>query len=88
VVVQDTAERIVDTKYYGNTEEGMCAALGELRDCGCSFVVVGRADKGRKFFGLADISMPQKIQSMFIGLTEEDFRLDLSSSDIRNGKQS
>ena len=86
--MQDTAERIVDTKYYGNTEEGMCAALGELRDCGCSFVVVGRADKGRKFFGLADISMPQKIQSMFIGLTEEDFRLDLSSSDIRNGKQS
>jgi hypothetical protein len=38
----DTAERLVMPKYYGGTVEGMVAALTEIQQLHCEFLVAGR----------------------------------------------
>ncbi|CAM9486106.1 unnamed protein product, partial [Hapterophycus canaliculatus] len=42
VVGADTAKRIIDPRYYGNSQ--MVSALAEIRHLGCSFIVGGRED--------------------------------------------
>jgi len=82
VIGQDTASRVTDAKYYGGTEEGLITAMNELRANGCSFVVAGRVSEG-KFLGVEDVPMPPVLRDMFVGLSEQEFRLDISSSELR-----
>ncbi|MBA4188910.1 MAG: hypothetical protein C0467_13010 [Planctomycetaceae bacterium] len=77
----DTAIRVIDPKYYGG-EAGRDAAMRKLMNCGCRFVVGGRVDSRGQFRiwegGLADEFAP-----LFVALTEDDFRTDVSSSQLR-----
>jgi hypothetical protein len=86
VVGADTAKRIVDKKYYGNDDLSMVAALSEIAALDCRFVVGGRKE-GAEFLTLehilATVSLPQSIKDIFIGVSAEDFRVDISSSEIR-----
>lgn len=82
-MVQDTAIRIIDPKYYGGTQKGVEDALEEFRARGCKFIVAGRTTSEGNFEWLGDLQLSPAISDLFIGLTESEFRLDLSSSEIR-----
>jgi hypothetical protein len=77
----DTAERLVDPRYYGGAAE-RDAALAAIRAQGCRFVVAGRAVAGT-FHTLADIALPAGFADLFIELPEHAFRSALSSTAIR-----
>lgn len=77
----DTAVRIVEPRYYGGQAE-MLAALGELRDLGCRFLVGGRTIEGR-FRTLDEIAMEADVRALFEAIPEARFRADVSSTEIR-----
>lgn len=77
----DTAERLVEPRYYGGAA-GRDAALAEIRGQGCRFLVAGRVDKG-VFRTLADIAIPPGFEDLFVELPEAVFRADISSTAIR-----
>lgn len=83
----DTAERILNPKYY---PEGLEAGLQGLR--ACTVVVGGRialdpvtklpAEPAR-FLTLGDLQVPSGLKDMFLPLSEPEFRDDISSSLLR-----
>jgi hypothetical protein len=81
VVGYDTAVRLVNPRYYGG-EEGMRAALEGIRANGCRFLVAGRAQQG-VFHTLDDIPLPSGFDDLFLALPEQQFRVDISSTELR-----
>ena len=77
----DTAIRLVAPRYYGGEAE-MMLALAEMMAGGTRFLVAGRAD-GDAFRTLADVAVPEGFAPMFSGLTEGEFRRDISSTELR-----
>jgi hypothetical protein len=82
VVGLDTAERIVQPKYYGGSETEMLAALDEIRSHGCRFLVAGRRD-GDSFRTLSWLVLPPTVRDLFEELPESEFRRDISSTELR-----
>lgn len=82
VVGYDTALRLVSPHYY-SSEAGMYAALEKIRAEGCRFLVAGRLYNGQ-FYTLSSLPIPPSFRDMFLELAEDRFRLDLSSTDLRN----
>jgi nicotinamide mononucleotide (NMN) deamidase PncC len=82
VVGFDTASRTVDPHYYDGDVDKMRSALEEIRQTGCNFLVAGRRTDGN-FYTLKDLVLPKGYEDLFVGLTEDEFRLDLSSTEIR-----
>jgi len=82
VVGADTAERLVATRYYGD-ETRMNAALEEMADRGCRFLVAVRVDGAGRVRSLADAAIPPKFARLFTAIPESRFRIDASSSAIR-----
>lgn len=86
VLGTDTMVRIINPKYYENSREKMLTALVEMKDKGVHFIVGGRLEPGTNNFvnGFAEISsLPPEIQDMFTLLTEDEFRMDISSTELR-----
>jgi nicotinamide mononucleotide (NMN) deamidase PncC len=83
VVGADTAARIVDPKYYGDSDSNMFAALQEIARLGCRVLVAGRRDEQGRFRTLAELGMPQQFQALFAAIPESRFRIDLSSTELR-----
>ena len=82
VIGWDTAVRLVQPRYYGDSDEALHAALEELRDLGTRFLVAGRFNQGR-FLTLADTAVPGAFADLFIAIPERLFRADVSSSELR-----
>lgn len=82
VIGYDTAIRIIDPRYYDG-EAGRNAAFAAIAAHGCTFLVAGRIKDG-VFRTLADIDLPASLRPLFRELPERIFRVDLSSSAIRN----
>lgn len=82
VVGFDTARRLVDPKYTAG-KAAMLQAFDFIRAQGCSFLVAGRKVDGM-YQTLADAAIPPAIADLFTGLSEDEFRMDLSSTEIRN----
>ena len=78
----DTAVRIVDPRFYGNDPEEMLRALEQIRQFGSRFIVAGRRDKERYRVG-SEIIVPSGFEQLFQFLPEQEFREDISSSEIR-----
>ena len=80
VVGADTMRRIADPKYYaaGN----MSAALAEIADRDCRFLVFGRTD-GERFVTVDDLDLPPDLRARCEGVSEGDYRTDISSTEIR-----
>lgn len=91
VLGYDTAVRIVMPKYYGDSEARMAADFAELHAAECSFVVGGRVDSETgRFLGLESIQIPNVLQHVgieFQGVAEHDFRLDISSTELRRAAE-
>jgi nicotinamide mononucleotide (NMN) deamidase PncC len=87
VIGADTAERLVAARYYGDSAERMAAALQEIADRGCSFLVAVRVDGAGRVRALSDVAVPERFARLFVAIPESRFRLDSSSSDIRARRQ-
>jgi hypothetical protein len=83
VVGADTAARIVDLKYYKNDPADLVRALGVIRGLGCNFLVGGRADVAGHFVETKEVAIPEGYRDLFLGLTEREFRVDISSTELR-----
>ncbi len=83
VIGADTAERLVAAKYYDHDEDRMHAALEEIGSSGASFLVAVRVDPAGRLMTLRDIPVPGRFLDLFAEIPEHHFRLDLSSSAIR-----
>jgi hypothetical protein len=83
VIGADTAERLVQPKYYGDDAARMHVALEEIGSSGASFLVAVRSDAAGRLRGLIDIPVPQRFADLFTQIPEDRFRLDTSSSEIR-----
>jgi nicotinamide mononucleotide (NMN) deamidase PncC len=79
----DTAVRIVQPRYYGDSEERMIAALAAIRERGCRFLVAGRRGADGRFQTLADIPLPAAAVGLFEAIPESAFHLDISSTQLR-----
>jgi nicotinamide mononucleotide (NMN) deamidase PncC len=83
VVGADTAERVVHPRFYGGSAERMAEALAGIRARGCSFLTAGRVGRGGEFVGLEDLDIPAEHRDLFRGVPAEEFRVDVSSTDLR-----
>lgn len=94
VIGTDTMVRILNPKYYADSEENMLEAVREMGRAGVHFVVGGRLEQrlggdSTKFVSGEDEVkvLPKDVQQMFTLVTEEDFRVDISSSEIRKRRE-
>ena len=79
----DTVTRLIQPRYYGNSDAAMLQALAAMWGRGSRFAVGGRTDDGGAFRSLADVNIPDGFRLMFTEIPETDFRRDLSSTAIR-----
>ena len=84
VVGWDTAARLIQPRYYGDSERAMLTALAEMWGSGCRFAVAGRADDAGVFRTLADVDLPSGFHPLFSDIRETAFRSDVSSTAIRD----
>jgi len=84
VVGIDTAERIVDPRYYGASDPAVRKALAQIRDAGCRFLVAGRM-MGDSFRTLSDARVPAEFAALFEEIPASEFRVDVSSTQLRCG---
>jgi len=92
VIGTDTLVRIMDPKYYDNSEDKMLQALYDMK---CNFVVGGRLEQNKAtsggesepefVTGREEVKkLPDDLQHKFTLL--EDFRVDISSTELRRQK--
>ena len=75
----DTAVRILDNKYY---EKDIKESLSNIKKNECSFLVTGRKINGKyKYLNNLEIA---DYKALFSIIPEENFRLDISSTEIRD----
>ena len=82
VIGWDTMVRVIDPKYYGDSETAMLTALAEIWARGCRFLVAGRQVDGA-FRTLDDVAVPSGFRPLFQAIPEERFRADVSSTELR-----
>ena len=80
-VGMDTLLRIADARYYGGAAQ-RDAALAALLDFKTSFLAFGRLVDGT-FQGLSDAPLPEALRSICTEVPENEFRADLSSTELR-----
>jgi len=99
IIGTDTLVRILNPKYYGNQKEHMIQAMRDMGKKGVRFVAGGRVEQqsssnengeggGVFVTGEEDLrTLPPDIQDMFVLIREEDFRVDISSTELRQQQQ-
>src|SRR5262245_12551570 len=83
VVGIDTAERIVQPRYYGGRDAAMRAALEKIAGRGSRFLVAGRLNGAGRFATVADAAIPAEYRGLFTAIPEAQFRNDVSSTSLR-----
>ena len=81
----DTVTRVIQPRYYGDSQTAMLRALAEMWGRGSRFAVGGRTDDSGAFRSLSDVNIPEGFRPMFTEISEADFRRDLSSTVLRRG---
>jgi hypothetical protein len=80
VIGADTAVRLLDSRFY--EDGGRDASFAELQELGARFLVAGR-HRDNRFLTLEDMNIPARFRGLFSELPESTFRIDLSSSQLR-----
>ena len=84
VLGADTLERLVDPRYYAQDRGGMPDAFARVRESGCRFLVAARREPSSGTVRtLADCALPRGFERLFEAIPESDFRMDLSSTELR-----
>ena len=78
----DTIVRIAEPRYYDGPR-GLETAISVLG--ACRFLVFGRL-AGREFDTLGSIALPDSLRALCDGVSETDFRADVSSTDLRRSR--
>lgn len=79
----DTAERVLQPRFYGGSQAQMLSALAEIRERGCCFLVAGRTDSRGIFHEPSELSIPEGYQDLFKAIPSRRFRQDISSTELR-----
>ncbi len=87
IVGYDTAERIIHPRYYDDSEKKLHAALTEIRDAGCNFLVAGRMGKDGTFRDIHSLEIPNDFDNLFQAIPADKFRKDISSTQLRETGQ-
>ena len=85
IVGADTLRRIVDPRYYDDNVATCRAAVAEIVELGCRFLVFGR-NSGEGFQGMSDMQLPDELAKVCRQVPAERFRDDISSTSIRRGQ--
>lgn len=83
VVGIDTLQRIVSSDYYGGNDSLRDDAVAELIRLDTRFIVFGRIVDG-KFKTLDDIKLSSDLRRRCLSVNEEEFRVDVSSTVLRD----
>jgi hypothetical protein len=83
IVGADTAQRVVDARYYEGDTAQMHEALARIRARAARFLVACRIDVTGTCVRLADVPVPPTFHDLFSEIPAELFRLDMSSSELR-----
>ena len=86
VVGTDTIARIADPRYYGNDAAACDEAIREIATRGCRFLVFGRSGPDR-FRSLSDTDLPHNLRAICQEVRSDQFRVDISSTDLRAAEQ-
>ena len=78
----DTIVRVADPRYYGGREE-LETAISILG--ACRFLVFGRL-AGERFETLDSLVLPDPLRALCDGVSEADFRADVSSTELRRSE--
>ena len=81
VIGYDTAVRVLNHRYYPHPLS-LESALHQIEQQGCRFLVAGRLI-GDEFHTLHNLSIPKRFRDLFLDIPEARFRMDLSSTAIR-----
>jgi len=81
----DTVERLVQARFYHNSRAKMLASLEAVQAAGCHFLVAGRV-RDNHFVTLADVELPDEYRDLFREIPEDRFRVDISSTAIRQNQ--
>ena len=84
IVGTDTLVRIADPRYYGGAHE-RDEQLAKMLGRGVRFLVFGRLFDG-SFQELGGQALPAALMAACSGVDEAEFRVDLSSTEIRNSR--
>jgi len=87
IVGADTIARIADPEYYGGDERAMFAAIDRIAQRGGRFLVFGRSADG-PFQTLAVLDLPPPLLAICDEVSEEQFRADVSSTELRHQSSS
>lgn len=82
VVGLDTIVRIDEPRYYGS-EAARNQALATMAGRGARFLVFGR-QTGESFSTLTEVSLSKTLKDMCTAVTEDQFRHDISSTEMRS----
>jgi hypothetical protein len=88
VVGADTAARILEPRFYGGSEAQLAEAMQRLRSRGCRFLVAGRVSAAGVFVGPDDLHIPAPYRDLFTAIPASEFRLDVSSTQLRKNHES
>ena len=80
----DTMVRLIDSRYYGDSETEMLTALADIWAVGCRFLVAGRLVEDT-YRTLEDVPVPGGFHPLFQAIPEALFRSDISSTELREG---
>mmetsp|Transcript_13474 Transcript_13474/g.15643 ORF Transcript_13474/g.15643 Transcript_13474/m.15643 type:complete len:124 (-) Transcript_13474:36-407(-) len=82
----DTFTRLLLPKYYDNDPANVVKVLDEFRSTKAHFLVSGRYDANRQEYIVPDFDKDLEYpdyKDLFSVLTEDEFRVDLSSTELR-----
>ena len=87
IVGVDTIGRLTDPNYYPfsrfqTSETTMNESFRNLHDRKVRFLVYGR-NLGNRFVTLKDLDLPQVLKTLCDEVSEQEFRLDVTSTDLR-----
>lgn len=84
IVGYDTAERILQPRFYNDSQAEMLKALAEIRERGGRFLVAGRLDEStNEFQEPSRLAVPEPFASLFESIPADRFRRDISSTWLR-----
>jgi len=86
VVGVDTAERIVQPRFYGGSAAQLDRAMTVLRSRHCRFLVAGRVNAQGNFIDLSTAHIPEAYRDLFADIPASEFRVDLCSTQLRTNK--
>jgi len=78
----DTLLRVADARFADDSDAERERIIAEIMRLGCRFLVFGRATDG-EFQTLDDVTIPESLRSISMGVPEAEFRDDVSSTELR-----